>query len=159
MNNTDRIYGIETEYAFVPRGRNDRLLPRGSILGRVMEKARRDLPHIVEVGRGGLYLGNGARFYIDAGMHPEMCTPECTDPWDVVRYVRAGDRILHDLAAGVIAAGNSVREIQFLRNNVDYSGSGSSWGCHESYLHRADPSRLPALHVRHFDFFCVSRIA
>jgi hypothetical protein len=35
------------------------------------------------------------------------------------------------------------------RCNVDYSGSGSTWGCHESYLHRTHPASLPEQLIPH----------
>jgi hypothetical protein len=40
------------------------------------------------------------------------------------------------------------------RVNVDYSGSGTTWGCHESYLHRMPPDALPFHLIPHL----VSRI-
>ena len=34
----------------------------------------------------GVYLGNGSRLYLDAGRHPEFCTPECRSPEELVRW-------------------------------------------------------------------------
>jgi hypothetical protein len=40
------------------------------------------------------------------------------------------------------------------RVNVDYSGNGATWGCHESYMHRMAPALLPPQLIPHL----VSRI-
>lgn len=100
-----------------------------------------------------MYLGNGARFYVDTGGHPEFCTPECSDPWEVVRYTLAGERILGSLAQRMRRR-RSFSDATFHKCNVDYSGSNSTWGCHESYLHRAEPDVLSRQLIPHF----VSRI-
>jgi len=47
---------------------------------------------------------------------------------------------LEDLLASVEAEGKT--EILAFRSNVDYSGSLSTWGCHESYLHREPAEKL-----------------
>jgi hypothetical protein len=71
-------------------------------------------------------------------------TPECTDPWDVVRYACAGEQILETLATELVSRDRRIAETVILRCNVDYGGTGTTWGCHESYLHKRDPSILPA---------------
>ncbi len=143
MTDSRRIIGIETEYAFVARDRSGGSAARTPILQRIFAAARERLPHLADLSRSGIFLENGARFYIDAGQHPEMCTPECTDPWEVVRYVRAGERILLALAAEAVSTVPDLEECQFLRHNIDYGGTGSTWGFHESYSHQVPPSRLP----------------
>ena len=45
-------------------------------------------------------------------------------------------------------------QILVFKGNVDYSGSGSSWGCHESYLHSANADALRAQLIPHL----VSRV-
>ena len=46
-------------------------------------------------------------------------------------------------------------QVNLLRCNVDYSGVPSTWGCHESYMHRvANPVAVPPQIVPHL----VSRI-
>jgi hypothetical protein len=126
------LMGIETEYGFAALdaagGRLD------DAAGELLQAMRDRWPHLR--GAGGIFLSNGARFYLDQGK-PEFCTPECTDPWEVVRYVRAGERILESTAAALIGRGDGIAEILFQRCNVDYSGSQTSWGCHESYLYKA----------------------
>ncbi len=76
-------------------------------------------------------LLNGGRLYVD-GAHPEYSTPECTNPHDLVRYEKAGERIL-DLCRE--AANRLLPEYQrvvIYKNNTD--GKGNSYGHHENYL-------------------------
>jgi hypothetical protein len=56
--------------------------------------------------------------------------------------VRAGDRVMTRLADRASSDLPGASAIEVFRCNVDYSGSGTTWGCHESYLHRADPAKL-----------------
>ncbi len=134
------LFGAETEYAIAGRGRR-RAIPSASAARVLLRQAGRQLTHLLDVNLAtGFYLGNGARFYVDCGTHPEYCTPECANPWDLVRHIAAGHRILAGLAAGAKAAGMRSREILCFRSNVDYSHAGATWGCHESYLHKTDPS-------------------
>ncbi|HVO28042.1 MAG TPA: proteasome accessory factor PafA2 family protein [Candidatus Margulisiibacteriota bacterium] len=151
---TERLFGVETEYALT--GLDARGLPidRESVLSHFMALARARLPHIPDVTGRGLFLATGARFYIDAPDHPEFTTPECTTPWDVVRYTQAGERTLLGLASQLVKRERRIAEVVILRSNVDYSGSGSTWGTHESYLHRSNPRALPAHVIPHL----VSRI-
>jgi proteasome accessory factor A len=104
-------------------------------------------------GSNRVFLPNGACLYLDVGGHPEFCTPECADPKDLVRYVLAGDVILWTLAEDLIRSGSQAAEVLVFRSNVDYV-AGTTWGAHESYLHRADPKRLPDDIIPHL----VSRI-
>jgi proteasome accessory factor A len=146
--------GIETEYAFTTLGPNGRAVPREETIGRFMKTARRELTCVEGMGPCCLFLGNGSRLYVDHGLHPELGTPECTDPWEVVRYVKAGDRILRRVAAKLESEDPDVSEVLLFRGNVDYGGTGSTWGCHESYSHQADPDTLAEEIIPHL----VSRI-
>ena len=95
------LFGVETEYAIA--GVNARgAMEREGILQGMMVRAREKLVHLPGLASaGGMFLENGARFYLDCGMHPEMCTPECANPWDAVRYIEAGHRIITALAASI----------------------------------------------------------
>jgi len=144
----ERLFGVETEYALVATdGRGARVNQAVALEG-LMQRARHQLPHLPDELSRGLFLQNAARFYVDAGGHPELTTPECSNPWDVVRYLRAGDAILLRLADGQGAARPRGRTALF-RGNVDYSGTGSTWGSHESYMHRVDPALLPRQIIPH----------
>jgi proteasome accessory factor A len=137
----ERLFGVETEYAFVA------LRPDGSSLGPAtvasfMETARKQLAHVPALHCSGIFLPNGGLLYQDCGMHPEFATPECTNPWDVVRYIRAGDEILAGVARSCADAQPRGSRILLFKSNVDYSGSHATWGCHESYGYRTSPPTL-----------------
>jgi proteasome accessory factor A len=149
-----RLFGAETEYA-ITAIKDGAAVDREQLLQAMMQCARRKLVHLSDLHSGGLFLENGARFYVDCGLHPEFSTPECSDPWSVVRYVQVGNRILGDLAQAVESQSPAGTEVMCFRCNVDYDrGSGATWGSHESYLHRMDPAALQPQIVPHL----VSRI-
>jgi len=148
----ERLLGVETEYALTGFDAGGKPLDRGLVLRHLMRVARDRYPHLTDTTGRGVFLANGARFYIDVPDHPEFTTPECPSPWDAVRYIHAGERILAGLAADV--RGPRIREVVILRSNVDYSGTGSTWGTHESFQHRSPPSTLPPQIIPHL----VSRI-
>src|SRR4051812_29517609 len=143
------MFGVESEYAIA--GVNGKgAIRRDDLVNRYIQAARRRLPQLPDTGSpAGMFLENGARFYIDCGLHPEMTTPECTTPWEAARYIQAGERILSALTGDVQTELGGACEIMCFRCNVDYSGSGSTWGCHESYLHCASPAGLPDQTIPH----------
>lgn len=143
------LFGIETEYAASAVDARGRRLDQGRMLGALMSRAQARLPFLRDEHGSGVFLQNASRFYVDTGGHPELATPECANPCDVVRYVRAGEAILLGLATG---AGEETTA--FFRTNVDYSGTGSTWGCHGSYMHRTSPAELPPQLIPHL----VSRV-
>ncbi|HZM90470.1 MAG TPA: proteasome accessory factor PafA2 family protein [Blastocatellia bacterium] len=135
----ERLMGIETEYAISALYPDSVAYDRSELVGKLLGLARDELINLPDVC-GGIYLENGARFYLDYGNHPELTTPECTDPWDIVRYVLAGERILSSLVRNL--ARNLGIEVMVFKSNVDYSTRWATWGCHESYMHQASPSAL-----------------
>jgi len=153
MERQVRMFGAETEYA-VAAMRGGAAVDRELVLHAMMQAARRRLVHLPDLGSGGMFLENGSRFYVDCGMHPEVSSPECTDPWTLVSYVQAGNRIVADLVLAVETGELIGTEVMCFRCNVDYSGTDSTWGSHESYLHCIDPESLQPLVVPHI----VSRI-
>ncbi len=140
---TPSLMGLEVELAFAvpsalprsPRRRSGHEALLRALVRRVREKVS-GLP-----GSDGprWYLSNGGCFYVDAGSHPELCTPECRSPQDLVRYALAGERLL-GTCVEELAAEQSI-SLFLGKHNVDYA-SGATWGCHESYLHRVEPRRL-----------------
>lgn len=142
------LLGMETEYAVTGITRDGASVDRGQLVGWMLAHARASCPHLRD-GGSGLFLANGARLYMDRGCHPEFATPECGDPWEVVRYVRAGEALLLDLARRVQRENRELRELALFRCNVDYNRSGVTWGCHESYLHSRNPLELPAQLLPH----------
>lgn len=138
----DLLFGVETEYAVagMPRGG---AVVQEAILQNLVERARKELIHLPDIhSASGFFLGNGSRFYIDCGSHPEFCTPECANPWDAVRYIQAGNAILAGLASSVESECMPGTEIMCFRGNVDYGGDQTTWGCHESYMHRISDTEL-----------------
>ncbi|MFW6162292.1 MAG: proteasome accessory factor PafA2 family protein [Planctomycetota bacterium] len=148
-----RLFGIETEYAFAPLGPAGKTVPRERVLDLFFQVARERLCFLPGHGYD-LHLANGSRLYLDCGLHPELCTPECANPWDVVRYVKAGEQILTEIAEEMARRSEGLGPIYLSKSNVDYSGAGTTWGCHESYLHRGDPETLPSQLIP----FLVSRL-
>ncbi|MEK6409079.1 MAG: proteasome accessory factor PafA2 family protein [Acidobacteriota bacterium] len=136
----ERLMGVETEYALSAMTEWRGGLDQTELLKKLFAMAQRRLVHLPDV-HGGMYLGNGSRFYIDYGNHPELTTPECTNPWDVVRYILAGERVLADLTEELERELRGCKLMLF-KSNVDYGGTFVTWGCHESYLHRASPSAM-----------------
>jgi hypothetical protein len=81
----------------------------------------------------GIFTPNGSRFYIDRG-HPEMATPECAHPHDLLLWSMANDLFLLGLKQE--AENRFKRErrescIEIFRNNTD---NKTSFGCHENYM-------------------------
>src|SRR6185436_4997992 len=77
-------------------------------------------------------LTNGARLYVDHA-HPEYSTPECTNPLDVVKWDKAGERVMAE-ASRRAATIPGTHRIQLYKNNTD--NKGASYGSHENYLMR-----------------------
>jgi proteasome accessory factor A len=142
------LFGVETEYAICSLGRGPGL-DQQAIVTRLIELARKRFATLADAGSGGLFLGNGARFYVDTGMHPEFATPEVANPVDLVRYILAGERLLGRLITELYRGARGESQVACFRSNVDYGGTGSTWGCHESYLHRADSSAMPEQMIPH----------
>lgn len=93
-------------------------------------------------------LNNGARFYVDHA-HPEYSTPECSNVFDLLRYEKAGERILNRSCAAANQLIPNGHTIIIYKNNSDRKGS--SYGYHENYLlDRRTPFQLLAEHLMPF---------
>jgi len=124
-----RIFGLENEYGVTCTLRGQRRLSPDEV-------ARYLFRRVVSWGRSSnVFLGNGARLYLDVGSHPEYATPECDSIYDLVVHDKAGERILESL---LVSAEQRLREegirgtIYLFKNNTD--SAGNSYGCHENYL-------------------------
>lgn len=80
-------------------------------------------------GLSGGYSRSGFRVYLD-GTHPEICTPECLTPYDIVSWDKAGEIIIDK--AREEAEKQIGNKITVYKNNSD--GFGHSWGTHENYF-------------------------
>ena len=147
-----RLMGCETEYTFTVLDPHGTHLDREALVKRLMQAARTRLRHLRGHGAHDLYLQTGARFYVDCGLHPEWATPEVTNPWDAVRYLKAGSHVLTGLIAG-LESGRDIGEVVMGRCNVSY-GSDSTCGRHESYSYQGDFETL----ARQLIPFLVSRV-
>jgi proteasome accessory factor A len=144
----DCLLGVETEYAISGMAEQE-THDRHSIVRHLLSVAHSTLPHVSDLSSSGMFLENAARLYLDCGLHMEYSTPECANPWDAVRYVEAGHQTMLKLIQRLTSDYAPEVETGCYRINVDYSGTGSTWGCHESYLHRADPNLLPPHLIPH----------
>jgi proteasome accessory factor A len=164
-----KVLGLETEYGILHTGVADpNPIAASSVLinAYVADLARRvgwdfedehpgndargfaregSMPPEVETHLVNAVLTNGARYYVDHA-HPEFSTPECANPLDVVRWDKAGERILiksMEVADRMLPPG---QHIVVHKNNSDRKGN--SYGCHENYLmDRAVPFARIVTHV------------
>lgn len=128
------LLGVETEYALHAVTSHGEPAGREEVAYELFDLARLLYPCLPDGSSNGLFLPNGGRLYLDAGAHPELATPECADPWEALRHLRAGERLLDRLARQLLANGG-YSEVTLFRSNVDYQGE--TWGSHESYLLRS----------------------
>jgi len=135
-----RIFGTECEYALFYSQAAGEPKPRwdGELLLEHLKGITQFFVSALKAGAypcAGEFLGNGGRFYIDRGAHPEYATPECASVRDVVAHEQAGDRIVWELAkiAGFfLSQAGKTGKLHVFKNNVD--GFGTTYGCHENYL-------------------------
>lgn len=139
------LFGVETELAVVAERGDGTPVPVEEALMWCFDMGRRTLRHLPDE-RGGMFLENGARFYRDSGGsadHLEFATPETVNPWDTVRYVLAGERMMLSLAERVREARPELGSVRVMKHNANYGRQrGAAWGTHESYLHRCGGERL-----------------
>jgi proteasome accessory factor A len=144
------LFGMETELAFSAWSTQSppAQLERPPLLSELFAQARRRLVSLPDVSGPGMFLENGSRLYLDCGDHPELCTPECHSPAEVVCWQLAGERILAELV-GEIEKRDPDSRLALFRCNVDYAGSGHTWGCHENYQHRQPLGEMSAQLMSH----------
>src|SRR5664280_2295400 len=115
-----RIFGIETEYGVTCTTDGARRMTPDEVSRYLFRK-------VVAWGRSSnVFLGNGARLYLDVGAHPEYATAECDSLADVVAQDKAGEAILQDLvdyAQGQLADEGIRGDIFLFKNNTDSSGN------------------------------------
>lgn len=80
------------------------------------------------------FYGNGARIYPDTGNHCEYATPEVAGAADLVRYEKAGERIIECAVRNTNEHPyfkEQNRVLRSFKNNNDMAGN--SYGSHENY--------------------------
>ncbi|MGB9032306.1 MAG: proteasome accessory factor PafA2 family protein [Acidobacteriaceae bacterium] len=144
------LFGVETEYAVAGLRPGGEAMSREEIVTSLMDAARRRFVWAPDLHPGmGMFLQNASRLYVDCGSHPELATSECANPWDAVRYIEAGHKMLAELASSIEADSAPGTEIIFFRSNVDLSGTRATWACHENYLHRRPQNQLQPQLIPH----------
>ena len=99
-----RIFGIENEYGVTCTLRGQRRLSPDEV-------ARYLFRRVVSWGRSSnVFLGNGARLYLDVGSHPEYATPECDSVHDLVVHARAREIVVATHGRSVFVA--DVKKVQ-----------------------------------------------
>jgi pup-ligase protein len=136
------VMGGETEYAISARNAKGHVVEQDKLLTCLLAHALRTLKYTSKSTRGR-FLRNGGLIYLDAGLHLEWSTPETTSPFDVVRYLKAGDRIVLDLATSFRERALAGGEVFCSRASVDYV-SGTLWAAHESFMHNLKPDEVQA---------------
>ncbi len=149
---TNTLIGIETEYALTVLDNNGCCTDSSTPALSLLAIANKRFQSLEGYNSKGIFFANGGRFYIDVGNHPEYCTPECTNPWDLVRYVLAGDLIMAELVREYEQNHTPSRALVF-RGNTGYGPQPEAWACHENYLCRFPPTRY-----KNIIPFLVSRI-
>jgi len=137
------LLGLEAELAVAALSREGKPVPAEPCVRALYRTASRQLTHL-ESGHCDMFLANGARFYVDGG-HPEYATPECSHPTTAVAHLRAGERLVAEMAEAMRKE-EGLDSVSIFRNNVDY-GSLSTWGIHESYCARLSPTTRYAPHL------------
>src|SRR5690349_10551816 len=125
----ETLMGAETEYAVAVVDRAGRRYDPESAARDLLELAKTNFDHLNSCDGAGIFLGNGGRFYIDVGCHPEYATPECSTPWELVRYTAAGDRIMERLTSAMQKRKRNATVLAF-RGNTGYGSQPQSWACH-----------------------------
>lgn len=127
------LMGSETEYAVSGRhGRN--VLPAEAVFDRLHEAMCQERRWVQDAyAVKSVYLEHGGRFYLDAGGHPEYATPECSTPWQVAAYDKAGERLMN-LARRSAERSRAGLRICVTKNNIGVVHPEQvTWGSHESY--------------------------
>ncbi len=164
-----KVCGIETEYGIIHRhgGESNPVSASSTLINSYVAEHQRpvgwdfedEMPHHdargfseldalapeVETHLVNAVLTNGARYYVDHA-HPEISTPECIDPFQVLTYDVAAERILVASMAAAAKVLPPGEEIIVYKNNSD--GKGNSYGTHENYLlDRSTPFGRIVMHV------------
>jgi len=132
------VMGAETEYALSVEGGPG--VGAGDIADLLYNFAEKKLVSLPSEEGTRRFLECGGAIYKDYGDHIEYCSPETATPWDLVKYVRAGDHIIGDLT--VKLSKKLGAQITVSRGNVGYGRSPETWACHESYSSRKSPGSM-----------------
>ena len=151
----DTCQGTEIEFAAVATGSASNEQAAMALADAVRSQFAH-LPHqCLDWSGHSVFLGNGSRWYIDCGMHPESGTPECRTPLDLVTWEKASERIME--TASRLASETLHEEVTAFKNNIDYL-HGITWGCHESLCYKRSAIRAQELRERLVPFLATRPI-
>lgn len=114
------VMGTEHEYTLFSHQMNPRGIDPHRLALEILRKS--------QFATQGEWLKNGSRAYFDVG-HLEISTPECLDAYELLKYEKAGERIV-DLARRKLEDFHNVK-VSAYKNNTD--PDGVSYGSHENY--------------------------
>jgi len=118
-----RVQGTEHEYTLFCR-------KMGS-LGFDPHTLALDLLRESDLHLAGEFIKNGSRAYYDVG-HFELSTCEVSNPWDLVTWEKAGEKIL-DWLRKVMEEKYTVGDVKIHAFKNNTSPDGTSYGSHENY--------------------------
>ncbi len=147
MSTVGTLFGIETELAFTALNRSGAALDRDLWLPRLFELVMRRQPYLFGANPLDIYLGNGSRLYVDCGRHPELSSPECDSPAQLLTWMRASEAMLAEAACDLEQSHREVAQVLLFKCNVDYVNTSATWGSHESYLHTVPLARELACQI------------
>jgi hypothetical protein len=143
---SELVFGFETEWMSFSAGTEPEVVANCAL-----QALAQQMPHLPFHNGNGIFLENSSRCYIDCG-HIETCTPEVSNPLDLVAAVKAMERILLAISQPASRLLGGGAAIKFGRANVDPS-SVVTYGQHESIL-SAHPSDF---YVKYLLPFLVTR--
>ena len=76
----ERLFGLETEYAFSALDPQGKSVDRSASISRILGLARKRLAHLPRMSSSGIFLENGARFYVDCGQ-PALTDADLVEEW------------------------------------------------------------------------------
>ncbi len=138
------IMGSEHEYTLFSHQMNPRGIDPHRLALEILRKS--------QFATQGEWLKNGSRAYFDVG-HLEISTPECLDAYEMLKYEKAGERIV-DMARNKLEEFHNVK-VSAYKNNTD--PDGVSYGSHENYSVPRSVE-FPGAYVRALVPHLVSRI-
>jgi len=118
-----RVQGTEHEYTLYCR-------KMGS-LGFDPHTLALDLLRESDLHLAGEFIKNGSRAYYDVG-HFELSTCEVSNPWDLVTWEKAGEKIL-DWLRKVMEEKYTAGDVKIHAFKNNTSPDGTSYGSHENY--------------------------
>lgn len=136
----ERITGTEMEWSLSTPGAlvcNDENERRNNGYNTIFHKY---VPTLAHVGQQSYFLGNGARFYMDVGNHPEYATPEDSYFLGTAANEMAGERIMLASTRKENRPDDehllSLPEYGLHKRLID--DNRNTWGNHENYCASAE---------------------